>query len=76
MDILAHCTTVGGEGKQGGSSNVQRSLRTLLNLPEGCPGCVIPRRLRGQPGRSARYPTPCLAFPDLETYSLGHRTSG
>ena len=29
---------------------------------EGFPGCVIPRWLRGQPGQSARHPTPFLAF--------------
>lgn len=46
---------------------VMEGPRTLLNLPEGCPGCVIPRWLRGQPGQSARHPTPFLAFLTPET---------
>ena len=41
--------------------------RTLLNLREGFPGCVIPRWLRGQPGQCARHPTPFLASLTPET---------
>ena len=67
METTGHWLPVGSEGKQGGSSNVPRDPRTLLNLPEGFPGCVIPRWLRGQPGQSARHPTPFLAFLTPET---------
>ena len=67
----ATCSTTPALGEAALSAGLHEPPSSL-NLPEGFPGCVIPRwlRLRGQPpGQSARhrYPTPLLAFLTPET---------